>query len=376
MIQCPSLAKEVYTFGAPAVSRPAMPDKTQEDQCFRGLRTFTENKLPGGGRQVDAASIFDAYAHPIIPTLALDWGQDSYYVPCPGDVTWPKGGASDWGLHSETHYAPRLKEVTIEGKAMAAEEPFAMANKMVTLAYKSYDSVANTKKVPVELLACKVAAAWMQVFMSSQAVLKLTQEKWCVAIAAMGTCHARVQQMPYDPALDKPIIDRIHAQLRQADAYHRPVQQPAKLCDWGLYLGGMQDVTDCKKMQDLGIRGIANVASSVCIYTPRGEVPAGDMRILHIDADDDDWYPLLEKHLCEFEMFIQKAKEDGVKTVVHCKAGQNRSAALCAAYLIHTERMKLMDAIQLLVERRGLVLTNCHFLRELVQLARAEHLLD
>ncbi|CAE7183527.1 Dusp2 [Symbiodinium microadriaticum] len=192
----------------------------------------------------------------------------------------------------------------------------------------------------------------------------------------MGTCHARVQQMPYDPALDKPIIDRIHAQLRQADAYHRPEQQPAKLCDWGLYLGGMQDVTDCKKMQELGSRGIANVASSVCIYTPRGEVPAGDMRILHIDADDDDWYPLLEKHLCEFEMFIQKAKEDGVKTVVHCKAGQNRSAALCAAYLIHAERMKLMDAIQLLVERRGLVLTNCHFLRELVQLARAEHLLD
>ncbi|CAE7283539.1 Dusp2 [Symbiodinium sp. CCMP2456] len=129
----------------------------------------------------------------------------------------------------------------------------------------------------------------------------------------MGTCHARVQQMPYDPALDKPVIDRIHAQLRQADAYHRPEQQPAKLCDWGLYLGGMQDVTDCKKMQELGIRGIANVASSVCIYTPRGEVPAGDMRILHIDADDDDWYPLLEKHLCEFEMFIQKAKEDGVK---------------------------------------------------------------
>lgn len=148
----PGTVAEVYTFGAPAVSRPAMPDKTHEDQCFRGLRTFTENKLPGGGRQVDAASIFDAYAHAIIPTLALDWGQDSYYVPCPGDVTWPKGGASDWGLHSETHYAPRLKEVTIEGKKMAAEEPFAMANKMVTLAYKSYDSVANTKKELAEKL--------------------------------------------------------------------------------------------------------------------------------------------------------------------------------------------------------------------------------
>ena len=35
-----------------------------------------ENKLAGGGRQVDAASMFDAYAHPTISTLALDWGQD------------------------------------------------------------------------------------------------------------------------------------------------------------------------------------------------------------------------------------------------------------------------------------------------------------
>lgn len=41
--------------------------------CSSGTK---ENKLAGGGRQVDAASMFDAYAHPTISTLALDWGQD------------------------------------------------------------------------------------------------------------------------------------------------------------------------------------------------------------------------------------------------------------------------------------------------------------
>ncbi|CAE7484212.1 AKR2B [Symbiodinium natans] len=116
----PGTVAEVYTFGAPAVSRPAMPDNTQQDKCFRGLRTFTENKLPGGGRQVDAASMFDAYAHAIISTLALDWGQDSYYKACPGEVSWPKGGgAADWGLHSEKHYAPRLKDAAVEALAEA-----------------------------------------------------------------------------------------------------------------------------------------------------------------------------------------------------------------------------------------------------------------
>ena len=40
------------------------------------VRAVKENKLRGGGRQVDAASMFDAYAHPTISTLALDWDQD------------------------------------------------------------------------------------------------------------------------------------------------------------------------------------------------------------------------------------------------------------------------------------------------------------
>ena len=35
-------AESMYTFGAPAVSRPAMPDLNQADHCFRGLRTYTD----------------------------------------------------------------------------------------------------------------------------------------------------------------------------------------------------------------------------------------------------------------------------------------------------------------------------------------------
>ncbi|CAJ1330736.1 unnamed protein product [Effrenium voratum] len=146
-IKQPAIISAMYTFGAPAVSKPPMPDLARDDKCFQGLRTYTENKLPGGGRQVDAASMFDAYPHPHISVLALDWAQDSYYQPCPGDATWPKGGgAADWGLHSETHYSPRLKEVTLDGVKMAEQEPFKTANDMVILAYKSYDSVENTIK--------------------------------------------------------------------------------------------------------------------------------------------------------------------------------------------------------------------------------------
>ena len=128
-------------------------------------------------------------------------------------------------------------------------------------------------------------------------------------------------------------------------------------------------------MQDLGIGAIVNTASSMCIYTPRGALPTSEMHLLHIDADDSD-YPLLQRHFHDFNEFVSEAKAKSWKTLVHCQAGMNRSAGLCAAYLIHSERMNLMEAIKLMVERRGLVLTNPSFVKQLVRLAYTEKLLD
>lgn len=45
----PAVVSAMYTFGAPAVSRPAMPDLNQPDRCFRGLRTYTETRSGLGG---------------------------------------------------------------------------------------------------------------------------------------------------------------------------------------------------------------------------------------------------------------------------------------------------------------------------------------
>jgi len=139
----------MYTFGAPAASSPAFPNLQAKDGCFNGLRTFTENIMAGGGRQVDAASIIIPYPHAKVAVLALHWNEDSFYEPCRKEdytaLKWPLGGVSLWDLHHEKHYAPRLKSVQLKGKPVASQEPFATANKMVTLAYKSYDSVAHTK---------------------------------------------------------------------------------------------------------------------------------------------------------------------------------------------------------------------------------------
>mmetsp|Transcript_63946 Transcript_63946/g.113705 ORF Transcript_63946/g.113705 Transcript_63946/m.113705 type:complete len:633 (-) Transcript_63946:72-1970(-) len=144
------VVNRIYTFGAPATSTPAMPNKQAANGCFQGLRTYTENVIAGGTHEVDAASVFTQYPHAKVAALALHWDENSFFAECADpDVQeafdWPKGGASHWEMHGEQHYRPRLGNVSVEGRDVLKEEPFATANKMMTLAYKSYDTVSNVK---------------------------------------------------------------------------------------------------------------------------------------------------------------------------------------------------------------------------------------
>ena len=47
----------MYTFGAPAASRSAMPDLNQADHCFRGLRTYTAASSGGMGPRSPTSSL-------------------------------------------------------------------------------------------------------------------------------------------------------------------------------------------------------------------------------------------------------------------------------------------------------------------------------
>eukprot|EP00913_Durusdinium_trenchii_P019695 g18515.t1 len=256
----PAVISSMYTFGAPAVSRPPMPDLNSPDHCFPGLRTYTEPESKKETRRQRRGNIHSMWMrHPCsMPTpihSSVCWHLTG---PCPGDATWPQGGgAADWGLHSETHYAPRLQElsianstqlrdfrrqnVTLSGVAVATDEPFKTANEMVTLAYKSYDTIVFFEK------------AW-------------NLEPRC--------CRSGLFR-------DDPHVDV-------------------------------------------------------------GEGPDPDL----VGGD----YPLLEKHFAEFEHFVSHSKAYNTKTLVHCQAGMNRSAGLCAAYLVYKERIPLVKAIRLMVD--------------------------
>merc|ERR1712048_581400 len=56
--------------------------------------------------------------------------------------------------------------------------------------------------------------------------------------------------------------------------------------------------------------------------------------------------------------------------LVHCFAGMNRSATVCAAWIVRSQRCPLDAAVKHIVTRRGYVLGNIGFVCGLVQMTR------
>lgn len=65
--------------------------------------------------------------------------------------------------------------------------------------------------------------------------------------------------------------------------------------------------------------------------------------------------------------FINSVKESGGRVLVHCQAGISRSATICLAYLIHTQRVRLDEAFDFVKQRRQVISPNLAFMGQLLQ---------
>lgn len=60
-------------------------------------------------------------------------------------------------------------------------------------------------------------------------------------------------------------------------------------------------------------------------------------------------------------------KQSGGRVLVHCQAGISRSATICLAYLMHTQRVKLDEAFNFVKQRRQVISPNLAFMGQLLQ---------
>lgn len=65
--------------------------------------------------------------------------------------------------------------------------------------------------------------------------------------------------------------------------------------------------------------------------------------------------------------FPDSIKNAGGRVFVHCQAGISRSATICLAYLMRTNRVKLDEAFEFVKQRRSIISPNFSFMGQLLQ---------
>ncbi|KAJ8025587.1 Dual specificity protein phosphatase 4 [Holothuria leucospilota] len=128
-----------------------------------------------------------------------------------------------------------------------------------------------------------------------------------------------------------------------------------------LYLGNACH-SECRKtLQRLGVTAVLNVSKRCPNNFPQSlvykNIPVDD----DTDADLSPWFQ-------EAASFIDLVKEQSGRVFVHCKAGISRSATICMAYLMISQRFRLDEAFEYVHLRRTIISPNLAFMLQLQRL--------
>ncbi|CAO2642462.1 Dual specificity protein phosphatase 1 [Lemmus lemmus] len=127
-----------------------------------------------------------------------------------------------------------------------------------------------------------------------------------------------------------------------------------------LYLGSAYHASRKDMLDALGITALINVSAN-CPNHFEGHyqyksIPVEDNH----KADISSWFN-------EAIDFIDSVKDAGGRVFVHCQAGISRSATICLAYLMRTNRVKLDEAFEFVKQRRSIISPNFSFMGQLLQ---------
>jgi len=142
-------------------------------------------------------------------------------------------------------------------------------------------------------------------------------------------------------------------------------QQAAEILPW-LFVGGKPAASDAVYANN---QAFTHMLSTIEPWYADG--PNADQITYNgFEADDEMNYPLLERHWPEARQALLAARDHpGGRALVHCAHGVNRSVCIVVAFLIEQEGMSLLEAVHLVKVRRGCVLGNLGFRRQLVEMA-------
>ena len=156
-------------------------------------------------------------------------------------------------------------------------------------------------------------------------------------------------------------------------------------------LGSLNDAMDARGLEAHNIQAVLNAAWSGCLYAWAFQASVSDAHgfseaaltdlqarpltlgewYLAMDAEDHPGYPIAH-HFEEAVAFLRRCQAARRNVLVHCVAGLNRSACLCAAFLMREGHsaagpsLSAADAVNWISQRRAGVFQNVGFLKQLL----------
>lgn len=129
-----------------------------------------------------------------------------------------------------------------------------------------------------------------------------------------------------------------------------------------LYLGSGRDAGDAKQLESFQIAYILNVTQ---------EWPFGNLVPKHIVCKrllvkDIISQTIVPQVLEEAIAYIEMAKQDKKRILVHCTLGKSRSASMILGFLMKEMKISLLEAYNYLKERRALIDPNDGFILQLL----------
>jgi len=127
---------------------------------------------------------------------------------------------------------------------------------------------------------------------------------------------------------------------------------------------------DLSALMDRGIDCVLSMVAGECGPMLHRGYP-DSFETLAIDALDMGGYDIFKKDVPEALEFLEWCSSRGRRVLVHCYAGMNRSATVCAAWKLRSQGYPLDSAVRHMAMQRGFILGNPTFVCGLVDMARA-----
>eukprot|EP00271_Cylindrocystis_brebissonii_P009056 TRINITY_DN23659_c0_g1_i1.p1 TRINITY_DN23659_c0_g1~~TRINITY_DN23659_c0_g1_i1.p1 ORF type:complete len:523 (-),score=95.18 TRINITY_DN23659_c0_g1_i1:406-1974(-) len=137
---------------------------------------------------------------------------------------------------------------------------------------------------------------------------------------------------------------------------------PTEVVPGLLYLGDLEHAKAVSRLRELSITHLITAHTEELRLGSTAE----EESFVRLFCDlSDEFDSDISRHFESCQDFIQTAKEQGGRVLLHCGAGASRSATLCAAYLMKEKGWRAEKAVSFLKQQRSKVNPNPGFMKAL-----------